>query len=60
MTSPWIQHVKAYQAKHNCSYKEALVGAKSTYKTISGKGGLYNVIQTWKKVKARHAQAMNL
>ena len=29
--SPWIRHVKAYQKKHGCSYKEALKGAKSTY-----------------------------
>ena len=28
----WIKHVKAYQAKHGCSYKEALQKAKATYK----------------------------
>jgi hypothetical protein len=27
----WIEHVKAYQAKHKCSYREALKGAKSSY-----------------------------
>lgn len=31
-TSPWIQHVKDYMNRHNCSYKEALTGASSTYK----------------------------
>lgn len=31
-TSPWIQHVKDYMNRHNCSYKEALSGASSTYK----------------------------
>jgi len=29
--SPWIKHVKAYQKKHGCSYKEAMKGAKKTY-----------------------------
>ena len=28
----WIQHVKAYQAKHGCSYKDAMKGAKGTYR----------------------------
>lgn len=28
----WIQHVKDYQAKHKCSYKEAMQKAKMTYK----------------------------
>ena len=27
----WLEHVKAYQAEHGCSYKEALKGASSTY-----------------------------
>ena len=30
-TSPWIDHVKGYQQEHNCSYKEALIGASKTY-----------------------------
>lgn len=32
MTSPWIEHVKRYQAEHGCSYKDALKGAKASYK----------------------------
>ena len=32
----WISHVKAYQAKHGCSYKEALQRSKATYKKGSG------------------------
>jgi len=32
----WIKHVKAYQAKHGCSYKEALQGAKASYKKGGG------------------------
>ena len=28
----WIEHIKNYREKHKCSYKEAMVGAKSTYK----------------------------
>jgi hypothetical protein len=34
-TSPWIEHVKAYCAKHGCKYGEALKLAKASYK---GKG----------------------
>jgi len=30
--NPWIQHVKAYQAQHGVSYKEAMKLAKSTYR----------------------------
>jgi hypothetical protein len=29
--SPWIKHVKKYQKKHGCSYKEAMKQAKKTY-----------------------------
>ena len=29
--SKWIDHVKAYQSKHGCSYKEALSNASKTY-----------------------------
>ena len=36
MGNPWLKHVKAYQAKHNCSYKDALKGAKATYKKGRG------------------------
>jgi hypothetical protein len=31
----WISHCKKYQQKHNCTWKEAMMGAKATYK----KGG---------------------
>jgi len=29
--NPWIKHVKKYQKKHGCSYKEAMKQARSTY-----------------------------
>jgi hypothetical protein len=32
MVSAWILHVKAYQKKHNVSYKEAMSKAKASYK----------------------------
>ena len=38
--NPWLKHVKAYQAKHNCSYKDALKGAKATYKKGTQGGSL--------------------
>lgn len=31
-TNPWISHVRQYVIDHGVSYKEALVGAKDTYK----------------------------
>lgn len=34
----WIEHVKQYQKEHGCSYKEALIGAKGTYKKTKGAG----------------------
>ena len=30
--SPWVQHVKAYQTTHGCSYKDAMKQASATYK----------------------------
>jgi hypothetical protein len=27
----WINHVKKYQKKHGCSYKEAMKQAKASY-----------------------------
>jgi hypothetical protein len=41
-TSPWIEHVKAYCAKHGCKYGEALKLAKASYKgkgDVERKGG---------------------
>jgi len=38
-TPPWIAHVKAYQAKHGCSYREALTMASSSYKK-TGSGAI--------------------
>ena len=32
MSNRWISHVKAYQKKHNCSYKQAMARAKKSYK----------------------------
>jgi hypothetical protein len=34
--SPWIEHVKAFKAKHGCSYKEALKGASASYRSMKG------------------------
>ena len=31
MPSQWITHVKAYQSKNGCSYKDAMKRSKSTY-----------------------------
>ena len=31
-TSSWIEHVKAYAAKHGVSYKDAMSAAKASYK----------------------------
>jgi hypothetical protein len=41
-TSPWIEHVKAYCAKHGCKYSDGLKQAKASYKgkgDVERKGG---------------------
>jgi hypothetical protein len=43
----WIKHVKAYQAKHGCSYKEALQGARTSYKKGGGIMSQEPVMRTW-------------
>lgn len=51
----WIQHVKEYQKNHNCSYKEALKGAKMTY---NKKGGsLYD--DDWEDDKKMRIEPFN-
>jgi len=47
----WINHVKAYQKKHGCSYKEALKRAGASYRGSGVSGGdflgdLGNIAQT--------------
>ena len=37
--SKWIEHVKAYSAKHGVSYKQALKDAKATYRGAGQSGG---------------------
>lgn len=37
--SKWIDHVKAYAAKHGVSYKQALKDAKATYRGAGQSGG---------------------
>jgi len=37
--SKWIEHVKAYAAKHGVSYKQALKDAKATYRGAGQSGG---------------------
>ena len=36
MANAWIEHVKAFQAQHGCSYKEALKQASASYKELKG------------------------
>ena len=46
--SEWIAHVKDFQAKHNCSYKDALKGASSSYRSMKGNGvGRRNKYTKW-------------
>ena len=33
-SNPWIAHVQAYRASHECSYAEAMQGAKKTYRSL--------------------------
>jgi len=46
--SAWIQHVKKNANEHNCSYKEALKGASSSYHAMKGNGvGRRNKFNKW-------------
>lgn len=36
--NPWISHCKQYQAKHNCSYKDAMRLSKRSYVKQNGAG----------------------
>ena len=45
--SEWIAHVKAFQAQHGCSYKDALKHASPSYRAM--KGGKIN--------RLKHARA---
>jgi hypothetical protein len=50
--SEWINHVKAYQAANNCSYKDAMTCAKASYKKGSStpiEGGKFNLKKAVKK-----------
>jgi hypothetical protein len=48
----WVTHVKCYQAEHNCSYKDAMSGAKSSYKkgSTAVEGGKFNLSKAVKKI----------
>lgn len=46
MNNRWIAHVKQYQLKNNCSYKDAMKNSKSTYKqsgSYSGSGAIISL-----------------
>lgn len=44
MPTDWINHVKSYQAEHGCSYKDAMSGAKCSYKKgETMQGGKFNL-----------------
>jgi len=46
--SEWIAHVKAFQAKNGCSYKDALKGASSSYRSMKGSAvGRRNKYTKW-------------
>lgn len=50
----WLLHVKKYQFKNGCSYKDALKGAKHTYKrNITGNG------KTDKKISIQELKQKN-
>ena len=51
MVSSWILHVKAYQKKHNVSYKEAMSKAKATYKGGAKKDDKKKPVKKEKKDK---------
>ena len=55
MTSPWILHVKAFQQKHGCSYKDAMTHSRASYTPVSKSsqvsGGKFNLKKAFSKGK---------
>ena len=58
MTSPWIQHVKNYQAQHGVSYKEAMQQSRASYQAKSG-AGLKQMLRKGKNTVNRVAGDVN-
>ena len=53
MPTRWIQHVKEFQQKHNCSYKDAMVHSKASYtKDVKG-GSIQSIVKKGKKLVDR-------
>ena len=44
MANAWIQHVKSYAREHNCSYGDAMKGAKSTYRNGQSGSGIVSTV----------------
>lgn len=55
MTSAWIKHVKDYQQKNGCSYKEAMTKAKATYNK-TGSGVIQDTVRKVKNTAKRVAK----
>jgi hypothetical protein len=56
--NPWIQHVKAYQAKHGCPFREAMKKAKASYKPQ--KGGARKIAPVLVTAPAKPAKVFSL
>ena len=60
MSSPWIQHCKAFQKEHGCSYKEAMQCARHTYNPQQMEGGKLGFKQAKHALKSAKKQGKNI
>lgn len=61
MSSAWIQHCKAYQQQHGCSYKDAMKHARETYNPSEMSGGsMKSLIKKGKKMAVKEAKKQHL
>ena len=51
MTSPWVQHVQAYQRRHNVTYAQAMRGASATWKKATYRSGSSGTNVEFKRFK---------
>jgi len=57
--NPWLMHVKKFQEQHGCSYKDALKGAKGTYKKGRGLGDIIQNAREKKPLFGGSLSSMN-
>jgi hypothetical protein len=59
MSNPWLSHVKSYQQENDCTYKEAMSRAKSTYNKDMNGGSISSIGKSINKTFNRTSKTIN-